>query len=363
MQYSELTALLEQPVRYDYSREEIEKIYNLPMTQLMFLAGGIHQKFHDGNKVQLSNLLSVKTGGCKENCAYCPQSAHYKTDLESHGLLKEEVILDQAQKAKDIGATRFCMGAAWTSPPEKGPAYERLLTVAEKVKDMGLEVCMTLGMLTDKQADDLSKSGVDYYNHNLDTSPEYYKKIITTRSYQDRLDTLSRVRKSGMKICSGGIVGMGESLTDRFGLLEQLNALKPHPESVPINKFVKVDGTPLSEEEEIDSFHLVRMIATSRIVLPKSKIRLSAGRMQMNEQTQAMCFLAGASSIFTGEKLLTTDNPGIKKDMSLLEKMGLEPECAEQSLSIEENDSGEVGSKLHPEHRPPVESYQPSTVH
>lgn len=334
MNYKQLIEMIESPVRYDYTREEISDIYNLPMTQLMFVASGVHQKNHDGTKVQLSNLLSIKTGGCKENCAYCPQSAHHNTELDSQGLLNEDVILEQAKRAKDIGASRFCMGAAWTSPPKSGPAYDRLLSVANKVKDLGLEVCMTLGMLDSKQADDLKDAGVDYYNHNLDTSPEYYEKIISTRTYQDRLDTLAHVRDSGMRICSGGIVGMGEQTSDRFGLLEQLNRLNPHPESVPINKFVKVEGTPLANENEIDSFDLVRMIATTRIVLPYSKVRMSAGRMEMSEETQAMCFLAGASSIFTGEKLLTTENPGIKKDLGLLDKLGLSPEGIEQSMDL-----------------------------
>jgi biotin synthase len=334
MNFEYLSQLINSPARYDFSREEIAEVYNMPMTQLMFVASGIHQKNHKGTEVQLSNLLSIKTGGCKEKCGYCSQSAHNEAEVDSHGLLSEDKILDEAQKAKDIGASRFCMGAAWRTPPKTGPGYERLLSVAEKVKGLGLEVCMTLGMLDENQANDLKEAGVDYYNHNLDTSREYYKKVITSRTYDDRLDTLDKVRKSGMKICSGGIVGMGEELKDRYGLLEELNHLNPHPESVPINKFVKISGTPIDGNKDFDSFDLVRMVATARIVLPNSEIRLSAGRKGMSEETQAMCFMAGASSIFTGERLLTADNPGIKHDKGLLEKMGLTPVVSEAKLDL-----------------------------
>lgn len=334
MNYSDMLNLIEQPARHDYTKEEIAEIYNLPMTQLMFIAGGVHQKFHDGTTVQLSNLLSIKTGGCKENCGYCSQSAHNDAEVDAHGLLKEEKILEEAQRAKEIGASRFCMGAAWRTPPKDGPGYERLLSTAGKVKELGLEVCMTLGMLDQKQADDLKGAGVDYYNHNIDTSREYYEKIITTRNFDDRINTLARVRESGMKVCTGGIVGMGEEKKDRFGLLEELTKLDPHPESVPINKFVKITGTPVKENKNFDSFELVRMIATARIVLPLSEIRLSAGRKEMSEETQAMCFMAGASSIFTGEKLLTADNPGINNDLSLLDKLGLKARHSEAKFDL-----------------------------
>ena len=345
MNYAEMIKLIEEPARYDFTKEEIADIYNMPMTQLMFVAGGIHQRNHNGTQVQLSNLLSIKTGGCKENCGYCSQSAHNEADVDSHGLLSEEKILGLAQRAKEIGASRFCMGAAWRSPPKTGPGYDRLLSVAGKVKNLGLEVCMTLGMLDKQQATDLKDAGVDYYNHNLDTSREYYEKIITTRNFDDRLETLQKVRESGMKICSGGIVGMGEQKKDRFGLLEELNHLNPHPESVPINKFVKISGTTVDASKDFDSFELVRMIATSRIVLPHSEIRLSAGRKEMSEETQSMCFLAGAASIFTGDRLLTADNPGIRHDRGLLEKMGLEAVPVEASLDLENVSAPPLASK------------------
>jgi biotin synthase len=343
--YEQLIQLIEHPVRHDYSRQEIANVYQLPLPSLLFVAGGIHQRFHPGHKVQLSHLLSIKTGGCKENCSYCPQSAHHETKVSSTGLLDLETIRAQATKAKEMGASRFCMGAAWTSPPKQGPAYERLLQAARDVKALGLEVCMTLGMLDQKQADDLRAAGVDYYNHNLDSSPEYYEKIITTRTYQDRLDTLYRVRRSGMSVCCGGIIGMGEELTDRFGLLEQLNGLQPHPESVPINILVKVEGTPLADTQDIDSIELVRMIATARIVLPTSRIRLSAGRLQLTDEAQALCFAAGASSLFIGDKLLTTGNPSGDADFALLAKLGLTaeqggeaditlPECVSESAEV-----------------------------
>lgn len=335
LNYHQLAALIEQPVRHNYTRQEIAEIHDLPLPSLLFVAGGIQQRFHPGNKVQLSRLLSIKTGGCKENCSYCPQSAHHETKVSSSGLLDIETIRQQATEAKASGASRFCMGAAWTSPPKKGPAYERLLQAAREVKELGLEVCMTLGMLDQEQANDLRKAGVDYYNHNLDSSPEYYQKIITTRTYQDRLNTLSRVRKAGMSVCCGGIIGMGEDMDDRFGLLEQLNSLDPHPESVPINLLVKVEGTPLSETEDLDPLELVRMIATARVVLPLSRIRLSAGRLQLSEESQALCFAAGASSLFIGDKLLTTGNPSGDTDFILLKKLGMTAEQGEEvSMSL-----------------------------
>jgi biotin synthase len=328
LQFETLQNLIHSPARFDYTREEIGSIYNLPIPQLLFVASGIQQRLHPGNAVQLSSLLSIKTGGCKENCSYCPQSAHHTTSVKAEGLLDTATIVNEARSAREKGATRFCMGAAWTSPPKKGPAYDRLLEVAAEVKALGLEVCMTLGMLDEKQAEDLRQAGVDYYNHNLDTSPEYYDKIITTRTYQDRLDTLNHVRQAGMAVCSGGIIGMGEEADDRFGLLEQLNHLQPHPESVPINLLVKVEGTPLSQAEDIHPLDLVRMIATARIVLPNSIIRLSAGRLNLSEEAQGMCLVAGASSLFLGDKLLTTGNPEDTADFALLKRMGMTAEPA-----------------------------------
>ena len=318
-----LLEAIEAKPKFDLTRADIESIYSMPITQLLFLAQGIHQKYHPQPTVQMSSLLSIKTGGCKENCSYCPQSAHHDAKVNSHGLLEVDEIVDAANKAKRAGATRFCMGAAWTRPPKKGPAYESLLKTASEVKKTGMEVCMTLGMLDQEQAFALREAGVDYYNHNLDTSPEYYKKIISTRSYQERLDTLTCVREAGMHVCTGGIVGMGEKREDRIGLLEQLNHLKPHPESVPINMLVSVEGTPLEKQEPLDIFEMIRTIATARIILPESQVRLSAGRTSMSDEAQALCFMAGANSIFAGDKLLTTPNPSFDNDNQLLDRLGL----------------------------------------
>ncbi len=312
-------------VRYDYTRAEIEAIYNLPITRLIFLAQSVHQKYFAADEIQMSTLLSIKTGGCKENCAYCPQSAHYKTAVNAQGLMSVADIVEAAKAAKANGSSRFCMGAAWRSPPKKSKQFEQVLEAVMQVRELGLEVCTTLGMIDDEQAHELAAAGVHAYNHNLDTSSEYYTDIITTRTYQDRLDTLKAVRKAGMSVCCGGIVGMGEKKEDRIGLLAQLNALAPHPESVPINLLVKVEGTPLQDEKELDIFEMVRTIATACIIMPQSRVRLSAGRTQMSDEAQALCFLAGASSIFTGDKLLTTPNPGEDKDMLLFARLGLKP--------------------------------------
>ena len=311
--------------RHDMSFEDIEAVYNLPLTTLMYLAQSAHRRHYAQDEVQMSTLLSIKTGGCKENCAYCPQSAHYKTNVEAHGMLPLEDIVGAAQRAKDNGSTRFCMGAAWRSPPQKGPQFDRVLEAVRAVKGLGLEVCTTLGMLDEKQALDLREAGVHAYNHNLDTSPEYYGDIISTRTYQDRLDTLKNVRKAGMTVCCGGIVGMGESREDRIGLLQQLHQLDPHPESVPVNLLVRVEGTPLEDEADLDTFELVRTIATACVIMPESRIRMSAGRAQMSDEAQALCFVAGASSIFTGDTLLTTPNPGEDRDMALFRRLGLKP--------------------------------------
>ncbi|HDY7828833.1 TPA: biotin synthase BioB, partial [Vibrio vulnificus] len=277
---------------------------------------------------QVSTLLSIKTGACPEDCKYCPQSARYQTDVEKERLMEVERVLDAAQKAKNAGSTRFCMGAAWKNPKERDMPL--LTDMIKGVKDMGLETCMTLGMLTPEQAKQLASAGLDYYNHNLDTSPEYYGNIITTRTYQDRLDTLSHVRDAGMKICSGGIIGMGESANDRAGLLVELANLPTHPESVPINMLVKVKGTPLETAEEVDPFDFIRLIAVARIMMPTSAVRLSAGRENMNEQMQTLCFMAGANSIFYGCKLLTTPNPSEDKDMQLFNKLGINSQQVSQ---------------------------------
>ncbi len=312
-------------VRHDSSIDEISALYELPLTVLVHLAQSVHQKYHAADMIQMSTLLSIKTGGCKENCAYCPQSAHYQTSVNAEGLLSLNQIVEAAQEARDNGSSRFCMGAAWRSPPKKGKQFDQVLEAVRAVRGLGLEVCTTLGMLDEEQAMALREAGVYAYNHNLDTSPDYYGDIISTRTYQDRLDTLKNVRKAGMTVCCGGIVGMGEDRGDRVGLLQELHKLDPHPESVPVNLLVRVAGTPLADEADLDVFELVRTIACARILMPRSRVRLSAGRTQMSDEAQALCFLAGASSIFTGEKLLTTPNPGEDRDRSLLRRMGLKP--------------------------------------
>lgn len=324
----DLESLASGDIRFDYDRSEIQAIYDLPITKLIFLAQSVHQRYFAADEIQMSTLLSIKTGGCKENCAYCPQSAHYQTGIDSHGLLSLADIVAAAQTAKDNGSSRFCMGAAWRNPPKKGPQFERVLEAVQAVRGLGLEVCTTLGMLDEEQAFALKDAGVHAYNHNLDTSPEYYGDIISTRRYDDRLNTLKNVRKAGMTVCCGGIVGMGESKEDRIGLLEQLAQLNPHPESVPINLLVRVEGTPLQNEDDLDVFDLIRTIATACIIMPQSRVRLSAGRTQMSDEAQALCFLAGASSIFTGDKLLTTPNPGEDRDQLLMRRLGLKPVAA-----------------------------------
>jgi len=311
--------------RYDFSREEIQAIYDLPITTLVYLAQSVHRRYYAPDEIQMSTLLSIKTGGCKENCAYCPQSAHYSTGVEAHGLLPINDIVSAARRAKENGSSRFCMGAAWRNTPKKSKQFDQVLEAVREVRKLGLEVCTTLGMLDEEQAQQLAEAGVYAYNHNLDTSPEYYGDIISTRVYEDRLNTLQNVRKAGMTVCCGGIVGMGESKLDRVGLLEQLNHLAPHPESVPVNLLVKVEGTPLADEKELDIFEMVRTIATACIIMPSSRVRLSAGRTQMSDEAQALCFMAGASSIFTGDKLLTTPNPGDDHDRVLFQRLGLKP--------------------------------------
>ncbi|MBF8221734.1 biotin synthase BioB [Halomonas sp. 328] len=315
------------PPRHDWSVDEIEALFALPFNDLLFQAQQVHRAHFDANAVQVSTLLSIKTGACPEDCKYCPQSGHYTTGLDKEKLLEIEKVVAQAEAAKAAGASRFCMGAAWRSPREKDLAV--VLEMVKRVKALGLETCMTLGMVDDAQARRLAEAGLDYYNHNLDTSPEYYGEIITTRSYADRLETLGHVREAGMKICSGGILGMGESGRDRAALLQQLARLDPHPESVPINMLVKVPGTPLEDVDNLDPIEFVRAIAVARILMPRSHVRLSAGREQMDDSTQALAFLAGANSIFYGERLLTTDNPEAARDKRLFERLGLHPEQRE----------------------------------
>lgn len=314
--------------RHDYSTAEIAELFALPFTALLRQALEVHHRYHAADRVQLCSLLSIKSGGCREDCSYCPQSAHYNTELPAEPLLDLDTITAAARRARERGATRFCMGAAWRSPPTRGKVFARLLEAATAVKQLGLQVCMTLGMLNAEQARQLKQAGVYAYNHNLDTSPRYYPKIITTRTYADRLQTLRHVRDAGMTVCCGGIVGMGEQRQDRVELLQQLSSLNPHPESVPINLLVRVKGTPLAQSQDLDIFELVRTIAAARIVMPNSRVRLSAGRTQMRDEAQALCFLAGASSIFMGEKLLTTANPAVDDDMHLLQRLGMQPLAA-----------------------------------
>ncbi len=311
-------------IRHDWQAAQVAALFALPFNDLLFQAQSIHRQFFDPNEVQISRLCSIKTGACPEDCAYCPQSAHYDTGLEPEKRLAIETVLAEAQAAKAQGATRFCMGAAWRSPRSKDMPY--VLDMVRQVKALGLETCMTLGMLDADQAQALAQAGLDYYNHNLDTSPEYYSQIITTRTYQDRLDTLANVKEAGMKVCCGGIMGLGEAEQDRIGLLLTLANLPEHPESVPINLLVKVPGTPLADTPGLDPFDFIRTIAVARILMPKSHVRLSAGREHMNDQTQALAFFAGANSIFYGDKLLTTANPGADRDQALFDRLGLRPE-------------------------------------
>ncbi len=309
--------------RHDWTHAEILELFALPFNDLLFRAQTAHRRYFAGNEVQISTLLSVKTGGCPEDCAYCPQSSKYDTAVNASKLMEKSEILAEAGKAKSAGASRFCMGAAWRSPKDRD--IEKMSEVISSVKAIGLETCATLGMLSASQAQRLREAGLDYYNHNLDTSPEYYREIITTRTYQDRLDTLAHVRAAGMSVCCGGIVGMGESLDDRASLLEQLATMEVHPESVPINLLVRVEGTKLAGVSPLEPFDFVRTIAVARILMPSSVVRLSAGRESMSESLQALCFIAGANSIFYGEKLLTTANPQMEKDRALLAKLGMVP--------------------------------------
>ncbi len=310
------------PLRHDWRREEIEALFALPLNDLLFRAQSVHRSVFDPNRVQLSTLLSIKTGGCPEDCAYCPQSARYQTGVEAERLMPVDAVLEAAAQAKAGGATRFCMGAAWRSPRDRD--LERVCEMVEGVKALGLETCVTLGMLSDPQTKRLAEAGLDYYNHNIDTSEEYYGEIITTRDYQDRLDTLERVRDAGIHVCCGGIVGMGESRSDRAGMLQTLATLPRHPESVPINLLVQVEGTPLHGRDTLDPIEFVRSIAVARILMPASFVRLSAGREHMSDEAHALCFHAGANSIFCGPRLLTTPNPERDRDAALFRRLGIE---------------------------------------
>jgi biotin synthase len=317
-----MISLQNSEIRHDWTLTEIEAIYELPIPELLYQAQSVHRTHHAPNEVQGCSLLSIKTGGCPEDCAYCPQSAHYATGLPKAPLMGVKETLTAAAQAREQGATRFCMGAAWRRAPE-GADFERVLEMVRGVRSLGMEACCTLGMLTCDQADALAAAGLTAYNHNLDTSPEFYGEIITTRTYQDRLETLALVRRAGISVCCGGIIGLGEHRPDRYRLLEQLATQCPHPESVPINLLVKVDGTPLENEPEIDSLEMVRMIATARVLMPASMVRLSAGRLSLSDEAQALCFMAGANSIFMGEKLLTTPNPARSSDERLLGRLGM----------------------------------------
>jgi biotin synthase len=313
----------EHDVRHDWSRDQVRAIFALPFNELLFQAQTIHRQYFDPSAVQVSTLLSIKTGGCPEDCKYCPQSVHYETELEPEQLMDIDAVVEAARRARQAGASRFCMGAAWRNP--KGKNFERVLEMVGRVQAEGLETCATLGMLDADQAMALKEAGLDYYNHNLDTSPEFYADIITTRTYDDRLDTLTHVREAGINVCCGGIVGMGEGREDRVSLLCELANLPEHPGSVPINQLVRVEGTPLDEQTDIDAIEFVRTIATARILMPQSYVRLSAGRTGMSDEMQALCFHAGANSIFYGEKLLTTGNPDTAADDALFAKLGLHP--------------------------------------
>ncbi len=320
-------------IRHDWTREEVLALFDLPFPELMYRAAGVHRERFDPTQVQVSTLLSVKTGGCPEDCAYCPQAARYSTGVEAQKLMGLEEVMDKARAAKAAGASRFCMGAAWRSPKDRD--IPKVAEMIRGVKALGLETCATLGMLKGEQAKTLRAAGLDYYNHNLDTSPEFYGEVIHTREYQDRLDTLGHVRDAGMKTCCGGIVGMGESRGQRAGLLQALANLPAHPDSVPINRLVQVEGTPLAGTALLDPFEFVRTIAVARLLMPASMVRLSAGRAEMNDELQALCFCAGANSIFYGEKLLTTGNPDVAADEALFARLGLAPmPVAQESTTV-----------------------------
>lgn len=311
-------------IRNNWSRQEIQEIFESPIMDLIYQGATAHRKYHEAGEVQVCTLLSVKTGGCSEDCSYCPQAARYDTGVEVHKLLPTEEVLQKANVAREAGSTRFCMGAAWREVRDNKD-FDRVLDMVKGVNSMGMEVCCTLGMLTEEQAEKLKDAGLYAYNHNLDTSEEHYDEIVSTRTYDDRLNTLENVRKSGISVCSGGIIGMGESDEDRVGMLHTLVNLPEHPESVPVNALVPVEGTPLEEQPRVSVWEMIRMIATARIIMPKAMVRLSAGRVRMNMEEQALCFMAGANSIFAGDKLLTTPNPGVVQDEEMFQTLNLKP--------------------------------------
>lgn len=311
-------------IKIVYTKEEILDIYNQPLLELVFQAAQVHRLHHNPKEIQVSALISIKTGGCAEDCGYCPQAARYHTNIEKNDLMPVDQVIGLAKQAKENGSSRVCMGAAWRNVRE-GEDFEKVLEMVRSISKLEMEVCCTLGMITESQAQRLAEAGLHYYNHNLDTSEEYYKEVISTRGYDDRLKTLENVRKGSLKVCSGGIIGMGESVEDRVGMLVSLSQLNPQPESVPINALVPVEGTPLEEQDIVPVWDVIRMIATTRIVMPKTTVRLSAGRTQMSKEAQAMCFMAGASSIFSGEKLLTTPNPEVNEDTEMFNLLGLTP--------------------------------------
>lgn len=336
--------------RNDWTKEEILEIYNKPLMELLYEAATVHRINHDPNKVQVSTLLSIKTGGCPEDCGYCPQAARYHTDIEGNDLMSVSQVKAQALRAKASGSSRVCMGAAWRNVKD-GEEFDNVLEMVRTINKLDMEVCCTLGMVTENQAQRLAEAGLYAYNHNLDSSEEYYKEVISTRGYQDRLDTIGNVRKSNVTVCSGGIIGMGESLEDRAGMLVALATLNPQPESTPINALVPVEGTPLEEQQKVSIWEMIRMIATTRIVMPETQVRLSAGRTDMSREGQAMCFFAGANSIFAGDKLLTTPNPDVNEDMEMFKLLGLEPQkpfekkSQPKSVSAEESQHQPLGEK------------------
>ncbi len=317
--------------RNNWTKEEILDIYNLPMMELLYKAATIHREHHDPNTVQVSTLLSIKTGGCPEDCGYCPQAARYHTDIEGNDLMTVSHVKAQALRAKASGSSRVCMGAAWRNVKD-GPEFDQVLEMVRTINKLDMEVCCTLGMITENQAKRLAEAGLYAYNHNLDTSEDYYKDVISTRAFQDRLETIDNVRKSNVTVCSGGIIGMGEKLEDRAGMLVALATLNPQPESVPINALVAVEGTPMEDMEPIPIWDMIRMVATTRVVMPKTQVRLSAGRTEMSREGQAMCFFAGANSIFAGDKLLTTPNPDVNEDMEMFRLLGLQPQKAFEKM-------------------------------
>lgn len=325
-------------LRYDWTKEELLDLYNKPLLELIYEAASVHRAWHKANEVQISTLLSVKTGGCPEDCSYCGQAARYHTDIKVQALLPAETVINHAKKAKDSGASRFCMAAAWREVRDNSD-FDRILDMVKGVNALGLEVCCTLGMLSEAQARRLQEAGLYAYNHNLDTSEDYYDQIISTRKFDNRINTINNVRKAGITVCSGGIIGLGESTEDRISMLRTLATMEKHPESVPINALARVQGTPLEDNAKVDTWDMVRMIGTARIAMPGSMVRLSAGRIEMSESEQAWCFMAGANSIFTGEReqLLVTPNPGVSEDMQMLQNLGLKPMVKEKTESCSTN--------------------------